>query len=233
TEIIKSDNGQLQYLSLNSDNKQEVLYNTLSIPRGGQYKVVLPDGTQVWLNAASSLKYPTAFNGNERVVQLEGEAYFEVAKNAAQPFRVEVKDVKVTVLGTHFNINGYTDEAHIKTTLLEGSVKISKGPVQQLLHPGEQAITGKSSTIEVVKANSDEVLAWKNGYFNFHRSNLQEVMRQLSRWYDVDIKYEGKVPDREFGGEISRNSKASEVLKILELSDVHFRIEGEHIIVMP
>lgn len=233
TEIAKTKNGQLHYRSLNNDNAQAVLYNTLSIPRGGRYKIVLPDGTQVWLNAASSLKYPTAFIGKERIVQLEGEAYFEVAKNAEQPFKVEVKDVRVTVLGTHFNINAYTDEACIKTTLLEGSVKINKGQAQKLLYPGEQAVLGKSSSIEVIKVNADEVLAWKNGYFNFHRSNLQEVMRQLSRWYDVDIKYEGKVPDREFGGEISRNSKASEVLKILELSDVHFRIEGKHIIVMP
>lgn len=233
SKVIKSENGQLQYQSTGNSEKHTVLYNTLSIPRGGQYKLVLPDGTAVWLNAASSLKYPTSFTGKERIVQLEGEAYFEVAKNPGQPFKVEVKDVQITVLGTHFNINAYNDEAHIKTTLLEGSVRISKGSVQKLLQPGEQAISGKSSSIEIVKANFDEVLAWKNGYFNFHRSNLPEVMRQLSRWYDVDIRYEGRIPDREFGGEISRNSNASEVLKILELSNVHFRIEGKHIVVMP
>lgn len=234
TEILKADEGRLQYNHSDKADVQAVLlYNTLSTPRGGQYQVVLPDGTRVWLNAASSLRYPTTFTGNERKVYLEGEAYFEVAKNAAKPFHVEAKGVDVEVLGTHFNINAYHDEAYSRTTLLEGSVKVKKGNAQKLLEPGQQAISGGSEPLKVINADSDGVLAWKNGYFYFNKSTLPEIMRQISRWYDVDIRYEGAIPERIFGGGISRSSNASEVLKILELSNVHFRISDKHIIVMP
>lgn len=234
TEILKHEDGRLDYSYSDKAGVQAApLYNTLSTPRGGQYQVALPDGTRVWLNAASSLRYPASFTGKKRIVYLEGEAYFEVAKNAAKPFHVEVKGLDVEVLGTHFNINAYHDEIYAKTTLLEGAVKVKRGDVQKLLSPGQQAVSGSSGPLKVIAADSDEVLAWKNGYFYFNKSTLPEIMRQLSRWYDVDIRYEGTIPDRIFGGEISRSSNASEVLKILELSKVHFRIEGKYIIVMP
>ncbi|HEY0669740.1 MAG TPA: FecR domain-containing protein [Sphingobacteriaceae bacterium] len=234
TEILKFEDGRLDYSYSDKAGVQAApLYNTLSTPRGGQYQVVLPDGTRVWLNAASSLRYPASFTGKKRIVYLDGEAYFEVAKNAAKPFHVEVRGLDVEVLGTHFNINAYHDESYAKTTLLEGAVKVKRGDVQKLLTPGQQAVSGGSGPLKVIAADSDEVLAWKNGYFYFNKSTLPEIMRQLSRWYDVDIRYEGTIPDRIFGGEISRSSNASEVLKILELSKVHFRIEGKYIIVMP
>ncbi len=234
TEIIKSEDGRLRYDHSDEATTQiALLYNTLSTPRGGQYQVVLPDGTRVWLNAASSLRYPTSFTGNERKVYLEGEAYFEVAKNAAKPFHVEAKGVDVEVLGTHFNINAYNDEIYSKTTLLEGSVKVKKGNIQKLLVPGQQAVSSGSELLKVIAVDPEEILAWKNGYFDFKQSNLPEIMRQLSRWYDVDIRYEGAIPNRIFGGEISRSNNASEVLRILELSNVHFRIEGKYIVVMP
>jgi len=230
TKILKLDDGKLTYNSTNAN--AEILYNTISTPKGGQYQIALADGSKVWLNAASSLKFPTAFNGKERIVELTGEAYFEVSKSAAKPFTVNVNDMNVQVLGTHFNINAYNDEAVIKTTLLEGSVKINKGSFSTILQPGQQAQVAKE--IKVVNDIAvDDVLAWKNGFFSFNKADLQTVMRQIARWYDVEISYEGKIPTREFGGKINRNSNASEVLKILEESKVHFRIEGKKIVVMP
>jgi ferric-dicitrate binding protein FerR (iron transport regulator) len=233
TKIVKLNDGQLTYNAA-KENSGEVLYNTMTTPRGGQYKLALPDGTEVWLNAASSIRYPTAFSGNERKVEITGEAYFEVAKDAAKPFKVMVNEMEVQVLGTHFNINSYSDEATIKTTLLEGSVKISKGNDQKFLKPGQQAQLNNTGNIKVVNdVNVDAVMAWKNGYFSFENTDMASVMRQISRWYDVDIVYEGKIPDRKFGGEILRSSNASHVLKILEESKVNFRIEGKKIIVLP
>ncbi|MDP4286223.1 MAG: FecR domain-containing protein [Bacteroidota bacterium] len=232
-QIAKLANGQLVYNAL--DNKPaKVVFNTLTTPRGGQFKLTLPDGSEVWLNAASSIKYPTAFIGNERKVEISGEAYFEIAHNAAKPFKVSVNGMEVKVLGTHFNINAYTDEASVKTTLLEGSVNLTKGSAAITLKPGQQAQLGNSGNIKVIdNVDIDQVVAWKNGYFSFNRSDLQTVMRQLARWYDVEINYEGKIPERQFGGKIDRNSNLSEVLKILEESKVHFSIEEKKIIVRP
>ncbi len=233
TKIVKLNDGQLAYNAA-KETAGEVLYNTMTTPRGGQYKLVLPDGSGVWLNAASSIRYPTAFHGRERKVEITGEVYFEVAKNAAKPFKVLVNEMEVEVLGTHFNINSYSDEANIQTTLLEGSVSISKGNNKKLLKPGQQAQLNNSGNIKIVNdVNIDAVMAWKNGYFSFENTDMTSVMRQISRWYDVDIVYEGKIPDRKFGGEILRSSNASQVLKILEESKVHFRIEGKIIIVLP
>ena len=233
TQIAKLANGQLVYNAL--DNKlAEVVFNTLTTPRGGQFKLTLPDGSEVWLNAASSIKYPTAFIGNERKVEISGEAYFEIAHNAAKPFKVSVNGMEVKVLGTHFNINAYNDEASVKTTLLEGSVSLSEGGAVTTLKPGQQAQLRNGGNIKVINnVDIDQVVAWKNGYFSFNRSGLQTVMRQLARWYDVEISYEGKIPERQFGGKIDRNSNLSEVLKILEESKVHFRIEEKKIIVRP
>ena len=209
-----------------------VTYNTLATPRGGQYQLVLPDGSKVWLNASSSIHFPTAFTGNQRNVELTGEAYFEVAKNKEKPFHVNVKGMQVEVLGTHFNVNAYGDEGNIKTSLLEGSVKIKSGQASGLLKPGEQAILGGNvNKIEIKKADMSEVMAWKNGLFQFDDAGITTIMQEISRWYNVEIVYQGEIPVRRFEGKISRDAQLSDVLKILELSDVKFKVEGRTIVV--
>lgn len=232
-QIAKLGNGQVVY-SVIEGKQSEVVFNTLTTPRGGQFRLTLPDGSQVWLNSASSVKYPTAFIDRQRKVEISGEAYFEIAHNPSKPFIVSVNGMNVKVLGTHFNINAYDDEASVKTTLLEGSVSLKKADVVATLTPGQQAQLGNSGKIKVIdNVDIDQVVAWKNGYFSFNRADLQTVMRQIARWYDVDISYEGKIPERQFGGKIDRNSNAAEVLKILQETKVHFRIEGRKIIVTP
>ena len=234
TKIVKQG-GRLAYMPQGSAG-QEILYNTMNIPRGKQYQLILPDGSHVWLNAASSIRYPAAFTGKERKVEITGEAYFEVAKSAARPFRVKIGEAEeVEVLGTHFNIMAYEEEATVKTTLLEGAVKVTRAKASHLLRPGQEAQLNKNGDgITVIDdAPLSEAVAWKNGLFFFNRASLSTVMRQIARWYDVQIVYEGDIPEMEFGGKISRKSNVSEVLKILELSKVHFRIEGKKIIVMP
>ncbi|MEP6749538.1 MAG: FecR domain-containing protein [Bacteroidota bacterium] len=231
--INKSANGQLVYKILES-KPAEIAFNTLTTPRGGQFKLVLPDGSEVWLNAASSIKYPASFTGDERKVEISGEAYFEIAHNPAKPFIVGVNGMEVKVLGTHFNINAYSDESVIKTSLLQGSITLHKGGNTVALQPGQQAQLTRDADVKVVNdVDMEEVVAWKNGYFSFNRADLQSVMRQIARWYDVEISYEGKIPERLFGGKIDRNSNASEVLKILEESKVHFSIEDKKITVKP
>ncbi|SFD01116.1 FecR family protein [Chitinophaga sp. CF118] len=245
-KVIKLDSGQLVYEKGHNSSDAAAAYNTISTPRGGQYQLQLPDGSKVWLNAASSLRFPTVFNDKERKVELAGEAYFEVAQVSVKagkkiPFMVDILPSpgeasvgQVKVLGTHFNIMAYADEGDIRTTLLEGAVKVTKGASTTLLAPGQQAQMEEIGQIKLVEnANIEEVMAWKNGYFQFNRADLPSVMRQIARWYNVDISYEGKIPDRKFGGKISREANASEVLKILELSDVHFRIENKQIVVIP
>lgn len=233
TKIVK-EGGRLAYMPQGSAG-HEVLYNTMYIPRGKQYQLILPDGSHVWLNAASSIRYPASFTGKERKVEITGEAYFEVAKSPARPFRVKIGEAEVEVLGTHFNIMAYEEEATVKTTLLEGAVKVTRAKASHLLRPGQEAQLNKNSDgITVIDdAPLSEAVAWKNGLFFFNRASLSTVMRQIARWYDVQIVYEGDIPDMEFGGKISRNNNVSEVLKILELSKVHFRIDGKKIIVMP
>ncbi|MRG47957.1 DUF4974 domain-containing protein [Chitinophaga sp. SYP-B3965] len=233
-QVIKLDSGQLAYNAAKGGKGNEMSYNTLVTPRGGQFRIILPDGSKVWLNAASSLHFPTAFNGKEREVQLIGEAYFEVAKNPQMPFKVKVNEMAVQVLGTHFNVMAYPDEANIKTTLLEGAVKIQHGAKAVQLKPGQQAQLNTAGNISVNEGvDMEEVVAWKNGYFHFNHESLEGMMRQIGRWYDAEITYEGNISDREFGGKIERGSDITEVLKILELSKVHFRIEGKKIIVTP
>lgn len=229
---IKKQNGLLIYNGVSSVSGANVVYNTLSTPRGGQYQVVLPDGSKVWLNASSSLYFPTAFNGPIREVVLTGEAYFEVAKNKEKPFRVKVGDMQVNVLGTHFNINAYKDESSIKTSLLEGSVKLVNGLHTDLLKPGQQAVLNKKEDkVEIRNADMNEVVAWKNGLFQFHGADITTIMKQIGRWYDVEIAYMGTVPARRFEGKISRDAQLSDVLKILELSNVKFTVEGKRIVV--
>jgi transmembrane sensor len=186
----------------------------------------------VWLNSASSLHFPTAFKGNLRVVELTGEAYFEVTKNKAKPFLVKVRDVEVKVLGTHFNINAYSEENAIKTSILEGRVKITKGKTIGLVKSGEQAlVSNKECEMKIIDTGMDEVVAWKNGLFQFAGADITTIMREIGRWYNVEIKYADKVPVRQFEGKISRNADLSDVLRILELSNVKFTLVGNKIIV--
>jgi transmembrane sensor len=240
SDIQKLAGGQLTYKDLSSKSFESLksLSNTLSTPKGGQFQLGLPDGTRVWLNAASSVTYPTAFTGNERKVSITGEAYFEIARNASKPFIVAVNGkAEVLVLGTRFNINAYDDEAAVNTTLLEGSVRImATGGGQKgiILKPGQQALMAQGGRISVVNhADIDQVMAWKNGLFNFNQADLQSVMRQLGRWYDVDIVYEREIPKIRFLGEMQRELDLSDVLDVLKRTDVHFRIEGRKIIVLP
>lgn len=228
---VNNDSGLLNYYG----KAAMAEYHTLSIPRGGQYKLQLPDGTHVWLNAASSITYPTAFTGTERIVEITGEVYFEVAKMKQKPFRVKsAGGSEIEVLGTHFNVNAYADEPLVIATLLEGSIKFSKANEHYLMKPGQQARLNKAGEINIISnANMEAVTAWRNGYFYFDGTDLQTVMRQMARWYDVTVAYEGKIPDMKFSGEISKSNNASLVLEMLEATQVRFEIEGNKIIVKP
>jgi len=207
-------------------------YNTLSTPRGGQFSIVLPDGSRVWLNASSSLYYPTVFAGEEREVVLKGEAYFEIAHRQRQPFIVTVGDMRVEVLGTHFNINAYEDESQVRTSLLEGSVKLKSGQAGGLLLPGQQAsLSRESGELTIRETSMGQAVAWKNGLFQFEQAGIQEIMRQISRWYNVEVGYVGKPTGRMFDGKIRRSAELSKVLKILELSGVKFTVKGNHVTV--
>lgn len=234
--ISKQADGQLIYvISSDESNEGTNQINTLSTAKGETYQVGLPDGSKVWLNAASSLTYATALNRQgERRVKLEGEAYFEVAKDKKHPFIVETSTQEVQVLGTHFNINSYTDEAVVATTLAEGAVKVSlvKSNVTQLLVPGQQSLT-KNRTIEVTNANMEQVLDWKEGDFNLNHVDLKTAMRKIARWYNVEVVYDANISDGiEAGGWISRDKKLSEILKSIEaVGQVHFTIQGRKIIV--
>lgn len=244
SQVIKERNGQqinnttgsIAY-STDGVSSDEVIYNTIKVPRKGQYMVKLSDGTKVWLNAESSLKYPTTFPGNERRVEITGEAYFEVTKNTEKPFHVIHDNMDVNVLGTHFNINSYSGEKEIRVTLLEGSVNVSS-PFSAnngvVLKPGQQAQLKSVGNWSVLNnADIEEAIAWKEGRFQFKETDLKAIMRQLMRWYDVEVEYRGNVGDRFFTADIVRTKNLSAVLKILEMSDVHCVIEGNKLIVMP
>ena len=226
--------GSLAYEAPVSGNKAEVLYNTLSVPRGGQYKLELPDGSKVWLDAASSIHYPVSFTGKERIVEMTGEAYFEIAPDPDRPFIVRVGDREaVQVLGTRFNVNAYEDEGTIRTTLLEGKVNVTSAGQTLSMRPGEEAIAGKTLELEET-ADLEAAVAWKEGFFDFNSTDITSIMRQISRWYDVTVAYEGDVQGKGFTGQISRYANVSQVLHMLELTkDIHFKIEGGKITVMP
>jgi transmembrane sensor len=228
-EIVKQAEGKLAYKNADAIPAITAM-NTLSTPRGGQYQLALPDGSKVWLNAASSIRFPVAFTGNERVVELTGEAYFEVAKNKQMPFKVKVKDMEVQVLGTHFNVMAYEDERSLQTTLLEGSVKVTSPNAGKLLQPGEQAKYANGN-MQVVDANVEDVVAWKNGMFQFNSLDVESVSRQLSRWYDVDIDIRDRI-DEHFTGTISRSSDITKVLKMLQATGaLSYKIENKKIII--
>jgi ferric-dicitrate binding protein FerR (iron transport regulator) len=240
---LVSTGGVLNYEKMHASNG-EVLYNTISTSRGRQFSIVLSDGSRVWLNAASSIRYPVYFNDRDRKVKITGEVYFEIAShyrkdNTKVPFVVQFpthsgENAEVHVTGTHFNINTYGDNSEEKTTLLEGGITLVTSGQHIVLKPGQQGRIANDGRVELVSSpDIDAVMAWKNGYFSFDNTNIVTLMSEIGRWYDVDIEYAGAVPDRKFGGEISRNSNASQVLRIMEESDVHFRIEGKKIIVLP
>ncbi|RZK77392.1 MAG: DUF4974 domain-containing protein [Pedobacter sp.] len=230
--VTKTTDGQLVYKVVDNGEAQSLSEtNTITTPNGGNYQVSLPDGTMVILNAASSLTFPTSFRGIERMVNLEGEAYFEVTKNAEMPFKVKSGRQVVEVLGTHFDINAYDNEPVIKTTLLEGSVKVNYNNASALIKPGQQTIIALNDAkkIDVRDADLEKELAWKNGAFSFENDDLQSVMRQIARWYDAEVVYEGDFPDDKFFGGIPKSSKLSGVAKILELNNIHLKISGRTI----
>lgn len=243
--ITKNAEGQIAYNIVESTEKKtpassELAYNTITTPRGGKYQINLPDGSKIWLNAASSLKYPITFGKDKRKVELTGEAYFEVAKVSInedkalrKPFVVTTDRQEVEVLGTHFNINSYTDENQTKTTLLEGAVRVTSLGAQHtscILKPGQQTILINNS-LTTSTVDAEETIAWKNGYFQFNESDLGSIMRQLSRWYDVDVVFEGRSPTDLFHFRVPRNQSLTEILKIFEINGINLKIEGRKLIV--
>ncbi|HEY0677852.1 MAG TPA: FecR domain-containing protein, partial [Chitinophagaceae bacterium] len=238
--IIKND-GQLAYTE--SENTTEVLYNSIATPRGGQYQLVLSDGTKIWLNAGSYLRYPTSFPGKERRVELKGEGYFEVSHDAEKPFYVTVivdngDETEIQVLGTQFNSNNYTDEPSARTTLVEGRVRIKKGENFVYLNPGQQAVIGNVSDQNSIRvdhqADIENALAWKNGLFIFDNSDLNKILRDFSRWYDVEMVIEGNITEKKFFGIVSRNSSLASVMKALKSgspSTFNYRIDGKKLYV--
>lgn len=229
-KLIKTADGKIVY----SGQSTKISYNTLTNPRGSKViDMVLADGSKVWLNAGSSVTYPVTFIGNERKVSITGEAYFEVAHNAAMPFKVTKGEMEVTVLGTHFNVNAYDDESDIKVTLLEGSVMVRNEAGSVTIKPGQQAKLISNHQPEISNPNLDEVMAWKNGRFAFYDADITTVMNQLARWYDLDVLIKGEIKEK-FHVEITRNTNISNVFKILEATGgVHLKIEGNKVIVMP
>ncbi|NQX39025.1 FecR domain-containing protein [Pedobacter steynii] len=230
--ITKTEQGQIAYNNVETKNLAAV-YNTVSTPRGGEYILTLSDGTKVWLNAATSIAYPSTFTGKTRDVKIDGEAYFEVAHHPEQPFRVSANDQTIEVLGTHFNVNSYTDEPNLKTTLFEGQVKIIKSGQTVILKPGEQAINNRNSGSLVVSKDVDvqQVLAWKNGRFYFNFTDAGTVLRQIARWYNVELQFRGKVPEQRLSGSFSKYENAGKALEILQYAGVNLKIEGRTIIV--
>jgi len=229
TIINKTRDGELSYSSADGNTKvAKISINTLSTPIGGQYNISLPDGSKVWLNASSTLKFPTAFAGDERVVELTGEAYFEVAKNKAMPFRVKMaNETSIKVLGTHFNIMAYPGEHSVNATLLEGSINVQKGKLNKTIAPGQMAeITDK---IALQNVDADEAISWKNGLFRFERADVHTVMREIERWYNVEVLYDDGMPDNQITGYMSRSAELNEVLNMLELSGLKIKTQGNKV----
>lgn len=228
--VLRLSEGRVVYEPAgNGSGAGEVQYNTITTPRGGRYQVVLSDHTIVWLNAGSSLRYPTTFAGTERMVELTGEAYFEVAADQSRVFHVHANNTHIRVLGTRFNVNAYTDEENVKTTLLEGAVEVAGRQSKVRLLPGEQAVTGsgKSDHVDVFKTDPESAIAWKNGYFQFESFTIQEIMRQISRWYDVEVVYEGSPPEGHYVGKPSRNMNLSEIVKVIRYSGIHITLNNK------
>lgn len=231
-KIIKTAAGKVIYQVDQHESSEAI--NTITTPRGGEHEIVLADGSKVWLNASSSLRFPVAFNKNNRTVELNGEAYFEIAKDASKPFSVNANGTTIAVLGTSFNINAYNDNPTVTATLLDGSVKFKKAGKEVLLTPGQQGIVfNNGSDIKVAAADIEKVMGWKNGYFVFRDENIAEIMKQVSRWYNVDIEFDGDLSDREFGGTVSRYKNITELLDNMQLTKtIHYKIDGKKVIIM-
>jgi len=231
--VSKRADGKIDYQGDGSATTTDAL-NTLSVPKGGQYELTLPDGTRVWLNAASSLTYPVAFRGKERQVKLTGEAYFEVARDAGKPFFVNVDGKQtVEVLGTHFDIRAYNDDPDIRTTLLEGSVKVSGKNSHAIIKPGQMAVNDLKAPLLVRNADLDEVMGWKNGLFVFNDERIEDVLRIAARWYDVDVEYQTDVSQKKLRGIISKYNNIRELLDNITItSGIHYKIEGRRVILM-
>lgn len=231
-KVLKLAGGALSYEG--NKNQSGITPNTITTPPGGQYRLVLEDGSNVWLNVASSLRFPAVFNGNERVVELNGEAYFEVTKDAKRPFKVKVNDMTVEVLGTHFNINSYHDEKDVRTTLLEGSVKVNAAQKAVMLKPSEQLVfTPASSKVQKLEnVNVEDVVAWKEGRFKFQQMPIEAIMRQVARWYNVNVQYDGAITKELFTGDVSRQEDVNQLLDILRATKiVSFQVDGNKITV--
>ncbi|PWS30597.1 FecR family protein [Pedobacter paludis] len=231
SNINKNDEGFIEYNEINTNGEKTVYVNTLSTPRGGQYRLMLPDKSLVWLNAESSITFPSAFVGNQRKVTVTGEAYFEVAKDKTKPFIVQSGGASVEVLGTHFNVNVYPNEENAAVTLLEGSIKLSNHNTSKILVPGQQALfNSESNNITLNNVDIDNVVDWKNGLFIFEDASVTEVMRQIERWYNVDVKYTGNIPKIKFNGVVSRNNNVSKLLKLLQAAgNIEFDIKNKTI----
>jgi len=236
--MTRTKEGQLIYKAVPDEGQANTAqYNMLETAKGQQYQVILPDGSHVWLNAASSLRYPIAFGKQERLVELSGEGYFEISHNKSKPFRVKTADQLVEVLGTHFNLNAYPEDQVSKTTLLEGSVRVTAPAINRqdkgilILAPGQESVL-IGNQLQVQQADPEAAVAWRNGNFMFEGENIRSIMKKISRWYNIEVVYEGEVPENRFGGTISRFSNVSQVLRKLELTGkVHFSIEERRIIV--
>lgn len=227
-KILQDKNG-LVYVG----KAKQTLYNDITTARGQQWQLTLPDGTKVWLNAASSIHYPLTFNGDERVVRITGEVYFEVVHNSKQPFKVKASNTVIEDIGTDFNVTAYQDEPRVKTTLIHGSVKVISGTHSSLLVPGQQALTGADHRIQVQEVNTDYVTGWIKGEMNFNNEDLEQVMRRVARWYDINVVYAGAIPKRKFVGSISRKINLSAFLKLLAFENVDFTLEGKQITIRP
>ncbi|WP_343561608.1 FecR domain-containing protein [Sphingobacterium sp.] len=229
TDVAVKDHNQVSYVD-GSERKVEL--NTMTTPKGRQFSLILGDGTKVWLNAASSITFPTAFVGAERKINMTGEAYFEVAHDSKKPFMVTVNGMNVQVLGTHFNINSYGDQGSINTTLLQGSVKVSVAGKKQLIKPGQQAQVSNGNIKMLSNIDLAAAVAWKNGFFSFDGVDIKGLTKELSRWYDIEVIYEGYPKDL-FSGEIDRNLTLTQVMKGLADTKVRYRIEGNKLIILP
>jgi ferric-dicitrate binding protein FerR (iron transport regulator) len=230
-QFTKTRDGQLSIVVSKTIKPADLQTNTLSTPKGGEYQITLADGSKVWLNASSSIRFPTVFADKNRIVEITGEAYFEVTKDKRRPFKVRFGASEVEVLGTSFNIMAYQDEKESKTTLVEGSVKLLNGSESKKLRPGEQGAILSSGTIQTAIVDIEREIAWKQGLFYFRDSGIEEIMRQAARWYNVEVSYQGKIPRRQFTGKVARNVNISELLKMLRYAGVNCQIENKNIVV--
>jgi transmembrane sensor len=230
--VLKNNEGALEYQSAN-DHQKHAGRNTLAVPRGGTFQITMPDGTKAWINSASTITYPAGNTDSERLVELTGEAYFEVTKDKKRPFRVISNGTEILVTGTHFNVSAYEDDQQVTTTLAEGAVVVSNHGQQKTLTPGQQSMSSASGDITLGKVDLESALAWKEGYFVFEDQDLKSVMKMVSRWYDVEIEYQGTIPDSKFGGTFSKSKSLDGLLNYLkQLSNIQFKQQGNKITIM-